>query len=338
MKHNSAKPQHPCGKRPQVGLTLVELLVALVISLVVVIAATSSLVVSRRGFNTVDAASQLRDNARFSTDYIQRLGVQSGFSDATYVTSSDPKGASATVAPSIFGFNNSTSSSTDPLNVATANTNTSAPNFGSDVVIFRYQVVETFPGSGVSDNSMIDCFGNSNLALPADRYDRHANVLHVRVDPSTNEPALYCSTNLRPGPQPVIQGVEKLQVLYGVDGVTPNTATPATLLPTFMPTRFLRADQMAVTPDPDGSLTNNNWRRVRSVRVGMVIRGPLGSTQDSTAQTFYPLGAATGSAGGAAGSAMSSASDAGTAYTPTPDTRLRQVVTFTIHLRNELGF
>ena len=40
---------------------------------------------------------------------------------------------------------------------------------------------------------------------------------------------------------------------------------------------------------------------------------------------------------GAAGSAMSSTNDAGTAFTPAFDGRLRQVVTFTVHLRNDQG-
>ena len=57
----------------QSGLSLVELLVAMAISTVIAIAAVSALIVSRQGFTTVDAASQLRDNARFATDLIQRL-------------------------------------------------------------------------------------------------------------------------------------------------------------------------------------------------------------------------------------------------------------------------
>ena len=46
------------------GLTLIELLVAMVIGLVIVLAAVAALTVARRGFNTVDAASQLRDSGR----------------------------------------------------------------------------------------------------------------------------------------------------------------------------------------------------------------------------------------------------------------------------------
>ena len=50
--------------RLQRGLTLVELLVALANSGFIAIAAVSSLIVTRRGFRTIDGASQMRDEAR----------------------------------------------------------------------------------------------------------------------------------------------------------------------------------------------------------------------------------------------------------------------------------
>ena len=62
--------------RAQAGLTLIELMVAMVISLVIVLAATAALLIARQGFTSVDAASQLRDSARFAQDVLQRLGVQ----------------------------------------------------------------------------------------------------------------------------------------------------------------------------------------------------------------------------------------------------------------------
>jgi type IV pilus assembly protein PilW len=92
---------------------------------------------------------------------------------------------------------------------------------------------------------------------------------------------------------------------------------------------------MVVSGDPVG--TNANWRRVRSLRIGMVLRGPSRSAPDAGPQTFYPLGAAPASAGGADGGAMSSSADPGSVFTPAVDGRFRQVVTFTVHLRNDQG-
>ena len=342
MSHSTKKFQGLNASRPfQRGLTLIELLVALVISSVIAIAAISALVVSRQGFTSVDAASQLRDNARFAMDMLQRFGVQAGFNDfadATTVWPKDPITGKPLDNPlaNVRGFNNSRADATDPVNSATARTVATEPGFGSDVLILQYQVSQTFPGSNVSDRSMIDCFGSAPLVTPIGPGDRRANVIHVGVD-GTGEPGLRCSTDeVRvPRSQPLISGVENFQVLYGVDGVTAGLEATGPL--TSLATNYLRADQLTVPADPDGSKTNSNWRRVRSLKIGMVIRGPIGSAQSAVAQTYYPLGKAIEAPGGAPGSALSSASDAGTAFSPPADTRLRQVVSFTIHLRNEQG-
>ncbi len=318
----------------QQGLTLVELLVAMAISAVIALAAISALIVSRQGFTTVDAASQLRDNGRFATDLIQRLGVQTGFVEIDTAATVRPTNLTTNPVSKVFGFNNAIASSTDPLNSATARTGATSLGYGSDILILRYQTTAAFRGALTSDRSMIDCFGTSQTILPTDRDDFRANILHIDVD-DNGEPALMCSTDTNFARQPIVRGVENFQVLYGVDGVAAGTAVTASA--TFLATNYLRADQMAVSPDPTGALTNANWRRVRSIRVGMVIRGATGSAQESAARTYYPLGTALSASGGTPGSAMSSTNDAGTIFTPAADSRLRQVVTLTIHLRNESG-
>lgn len=322
----------PLLKTRQSGLTMVELLVAMGISTLIAIAAMSALVISRQGFATVDSASQLRDNARFASDLIQRLGVQAGYKDIAYSATNRYAKDAQDPAPDITGFNNSLASSTDPENTATARTAGSV-GYGSDILILRYQPSETFPGSGVSDKSMIDCTGNAADFIPTDRDDRAVSVLHVQVSTVTNEPTLMCSTKSRSSgtwsTQPIISGVENFQVLYGVDSSGADSVADV----------YWRADQMGT---PGSAAANTNWRKVRSIRIGMVIRGAIGSLQDPSTQVFYPLGMGKESNSGTSGFAMSTLDtgtsiDVGTRFTPARDTRIRQVVTFTIHLRNEQG-
>ncbi len=147
----------------QTGLTLVELLVAMVISIVIALAAVSSLTVSRRGLTTVDAAAQLGDNARFASALLLRLGAQTGFRDVEYATTPRATNTAGlagagTVAPNVSGVNNAVPSYTDPYNSYTTRS-TGSVGYGSDILILRYQAAETFPGSGVSDKTMIDCLG-----------------------------------------------------------------------------------------------------------------------------------------------------------------------------------
>lgn len=328
--------QNRLSQRRQTGLTLVELLVALVISAVVVVAAFSALIISRQGFTAIDTASQLRDNARFLTDLIQRIGVQAGYLDYKFAVTPAGNDAStaATPEPDVKGFNNALASATAPGTGFTPRGTSSVD--GSDVLILRYQASETYPGSGVADNAMVNCLGLPSQSLPSDRNERVLNVFHIAVA-SDNEPSLMCTAvNALSGAvdtQPIIRGVETFQVLYGVDGITPNVALPA-VLPTIanIPSRYLRADQMIVVGNTDA--TNKNWSRVRSILVGMVIRGPAGSAPERTALTYYPFGSAPGASTGSKGSSMMSINDAGTEFKPIADNRLRQVVTFVVHLRN----
>ena len=330
------------NRRAVRGLTLIELLVAMAVGLVVVLAAVSALTVARRGFTTVDAASQLRDNGRFAADMIQRIGVQTGYKDVFFAattrqaTTTDP-------APSVLGFNNAKVNLTSPLTTSTVRP-TGEAGTGSDVLIMQYQVsqIRTLTADTGADKSMIDCAGNApatvaNVDDPGARDARMASIFSVGL--SQGEPSLLCtyfdaatSTWLS---TPIVQGVENFQVLYGVDGVTVGAAPAANASTPNVPNAYLRADQMAVSGSATG--TNANWRRVRSLRIGMVLRSAKGAAQDSQAQTFYPFGPAKGSANGTDGSAFAATGDLGTVFQPTPDGRLRQVLTFTIHLRNDQG-
>lgn len=317
------------------GLTLVELLVALAIGLLIVLAAVAALTASRRGATTVDAASQLRDDTRFATDLIQRLAVQAGFEDATFASAAyrtnvkeyalaNPSSSGgqidiASLMPGIYGYDNAIPSPTDPLNTVTARTGGSL-GYGSDVLILQYQTVRVTDTT--TDGSMITCDGSAPAMPPTDRADRAISVLYVDV--SSGEPTLMCikrneATGIFATPTPLLKGVEDFQVLYGVDNVTPNTVPTGNS--DSVPDRYLRASEMTVAGNPAATMTN--WRRVRSLRIGLVLRGPQGSAQEYGSQTWYPLG----------GINFSSAGDPGSAFTAT-DSRLRQVVTFTVQLRN----
>jgi type IV pilus assembly protein PilW len=310
----------------QRGLTLIELLVALVISSVIALAAFSAIVVSRQGFATVDAASQLRDNARFASDVIQRLALQTGYQDVAYAATTRVGSASA-VAPNVFGFTNgipatpASGAASNPFNTFTTKA-ASAAGYGSDVLVLRYQTVETFPGSGVSDRSIIDCLGTAETTIPANRDDRLASALYV--EDSNGEPSLMCATHAASEPpRPLVRGVENFQVLYGVDPDNDSIAD-----------RYMRADQLTIAGND--AATNANWRMVRSIKIGLILRSAVGATQETATRTWYPFGVARASASGASGSAFSNATnDPGTVFNAPADRRLRQQTSFTIHLRNE---
>jgi type IV pilus assembly protein PilW len=342
--------------RRAAGLTLIELMVAMVIGLVIVLASVAALTVARRGFTTVDAASQLRDSGRFASDLLQRVGVQAGYRDVFVSALLENPAAPRNPArePNVSGFNNASLDAANPLAAGVAR-GSGSTGFGSDVMILRYQAPQLYTSlpestpdptkAVVSDQTMIDCAGNSiaTVTVPgtsaAADDARIASIFHVAIN--QGEPTLMCTYSPNGAAPwitvPLVQGVENFQVLYGVDGVTPGAALAPAVAASApdVPHRYLSANQMVV--GAAGSLdTKANWRRVRSIRIGMVLRSDAGATQDRDAQEFFPFGRAKGSGSGAPGSAFANnAGDPGTSFSPTPDGRLRQGVTFTIHLRND---
>ena len=154
------------------GMTLVELLVAMAVGLLVVAVAVAALVASQRGARGVDAASQLRDDARFAASIIQRLGVQTGFEDvqdaanfyrgekAEYRKINRGDVNIEGLLPNVYGYNNAVPSSTDPINNVSVR-RTGSEGYGSDILILQNQTVALDPDldprkSTASDQSMIN--------------------------------------------------------------------------------------------------------------------------------------------------------------------------------------
>lgn len=329
----------------QTGVTLVELLVAMTVGLLVTIVALSTLILSRSGYSAVDSTSQLVDRERFVVDSLSRVISQAGFQDynnkiSTLMTRDISKKLGGDPEPDLFGWNNAFYTQLADLQISSTTnivdgnrpakcgtiTDTSCQN-GSDILAVRFQ------GSGTldaPDGTMLNCMGNAEPGIiTADLDERAANIMYITRDSNTGEPSLYCSYyKLKTGSwvsgQPLIEGVESMQLLFGTDNVVPGTA------PTFVAAdsdtitdRWLRADQLKVAGDP--AATKENWRRVRAVRVGLLLRGPVASAQERVSTIFAPLGAV-----------YSSSADTGSSLTTAADGRLRRVVNFTVHLRNNL--
>ena len=331
--------------RRQRGLTLIELLVALGLGLVVVVIAATALLLGQQGYRAVDTTTQLRDRERFATDLLGRVIIQAGYQDlgaANLALRSTATLLGLDPEPDIYGWNNAVYAKPDDLILSESTkivngnrpgacsvNDTSCKN-GSDVLVIRYQGVSSPTSASDADDTMINCRGEGEAGLSTgDLNDRAASVFHVTRDTS-GEPSLSCSYyEFSPtggkwiASTPLIEGVESFQVLYGTDGVSPNVAPSASAAQDTVAERWLRADELTVAGNAAG--TRENWRRIRAVRIGLVLRGVAGSAQQSTTATLAPLG-----------SMYASTSDTGSSLAVAADGRLRLQSTFTIHLRNDL--
>lgn len=315
------------GLHRQAGLTLVELMVALVIGLVVAAAAVAALLVARNGFTTVDSSAQLRENARFTSDLIHRLAVQAGFEDVA------GRGFSVVAPdegpPAVQGFDDSILAvDTAPTGLDNGSrsggcgsvTDTSCVN-GSDILMVRFWGTSRDGSPTVADDAMINCAG---IGEP-EGTEMSTSVFHI-IRSDAGEPTLAC-TYRDPSSgdwktMALVPGVEAMQVLYGVDNVTPNTAPPVGGTDS-VPDRYLRASQLVVSGDTEATLAN--WRRVRSLRIGLLFRGPAGGAQDraATAATYKVLG-----------DGFTVSADTKSELAVPADGRMRQAMVFNVQLRN----
>lgn len=341
MKNNSwSFPQNR-----QRGLTLIELLVALALGLLITLVALFALSMSSNGFRAVDSTTAMRDKERFAIELISRVVIQAGYEDwgnpdAPLRDNEKIRDPSSDPEPDVFGWNNAVykTPSSRALSAipeitngsrsggCSGITNTSCVN-GSDILVVRYQGISDPADITKADNSIIDCAGAGVPASTTGSLDDRAfSIFHLSVpDSAGSEASLACSsynsTTAKWVSRPLIEGVESFQVLYGTDGVTPGMVPPASSQDT-VAERWLRADELTVAGN--AIATRENWRRVRAIRIGLTMRGPVGSAQENKSDENLPLGAL-----------FKNTNDIGSGLAVPADRRLRQTSTFTIHLRND---
>lgn len=304
-------------------------MVALVLGLLIAMAAVAALIVARQGFSTVDNSTQLRENARFAASVLERIAIQANYNDDLSAVFDEPgvRGYDNAVVGALSGLpGNLTSDSRD--SACGGISDTSCAN-QSGVLVVRFFGATR---SGVADGSMVNCAGIAEprvptIAPPTAEQQRAYSIFHV-VRSAAGEPTLACTYR---DPQtsnfvtvPLVRGVEAFQVLYGVDGVTAGTASGRYVMPgpgvaatasnDQVPETYLTAKELDVA----GAYQMNNWNRVHSLRIGLLIRGEPGSALTTATRTWNVLGD----------------SITGFGLSTPADGRLRQSLVFTVQLRN----
>lgn len=308
----------------QQGLTLVELLVAVALMLMVTAGSVALYSVNAGSSRTVDASQTLDDTARFVFEILGQAIRNAGYPGAvpgevnaasgtlrTVVNLFDECGDNADEAPCpILGFDNKKFdklSKTDGLEVKGSGVN------ASDVLAVRFNGGSNSFSEGVagnSDGSMVDCYGNS-VVLASEDSQLGWSVFDIRN--YKDEPELYCRTLNKEGKrlsQPLARGVESFQAVYGLDCRDASKGCVQDGVP----------ERWVIAAD----LKKEDWRYVRAVRIGIIVRGSPGSSQVRDKDYLYPLGEefSTGQSG------------AGFKFTVPQDSRLRRVYTTTFMLRN----
>jgi len=311
-------------RRPQQrGVTLIELMIAMAIGLVIVLAASTAFLAGKKLFNTDADVQAVQDTVRFARHVVRGLIRQAGYSDYAPDHRSDGAGVVASSAMPSAGSGSFLdldvvgASNTKPgKNDNSIGLNGSDESLGNDSLLVRFFGRTNAKGSG-PDDAMVDCFGvpqagpvDANAPTPEDR----AWSFFFVALATDGEPELYCKYRASTGrfeSQPLARGVEKFKVAYGYDANGDS-----------VPETWLDAGEIAAMAR-SGESANAQWRKVMAVRVGLVVRSgrpnaDLRQVGDRADYRLYPLGR----------------EFAATYFDPPDDGRFRSVSTFTVMLRN----
>ena len=323
-------------RHAQSGMSLVELMVAMVLGLLLTLAATAVYLGSRTNYSTIDDTTALDEKGRFALDTIVRIVRQSAWTNYAGNSAPATNPASGPIAqapggimpttvalsPTISGVDNCASPGQDASLNLSCLPGTTNPVNKSDVLQVRFFGSGTPSDRTVADNSMIDCSGNG-VAEPQAWEDADLARGFARFfvapdpkDPSGN-PQLMCGYRARDASNkeisntaitsvPIISGVEVFQVLYGVD--TNND---------YIPDRYL--------PATDVLALATKWQTVVSLKIALVLAGDTMTGPAPDVPTFQLFGTLYGG--------DSTVNDA--TYKPTTQLqRLRRQYSVTVQLRN----
>ncbi|MGI8739795.1 MAG: PilW family protein [Gammaproteobacteria bacterium] len=224
------------ARRDQHGFTLVEMMIGMVLGLLLLAGVINIFLNGRQSYQMQEGFSRLQENGRFAMDVLAVNLRHAGFKPNALGVDDFAFPASATaIAPTVATF------ATASQVVAGTDSNANTADLirdGTDTLSFRFQGT----GAGVP-SPLTDCLAATPAAGAVG-----INTLYVR----TPENQLHCRDGAGQD-QPMLDGVEGMQVLYGVDtdGDPDRTAN-----------RYGTAATLT---------TNGDWARVVSVRVALLL-------------------------------------------------------------------
>lgn len=222
----------------QYGLSMVELLVAMALGLLLTVGALQMMLASQQLYDTTDSQSRIQENGRFALDFLSRE-----ISKANYQTEEE--------IPANQTF------LTDPADCDACNKDPTGLAGDQIAAVFKPRIAKPTLPAGFDPEDLRDCTGSNNNV---GENDIIANVFYVDTD-DDGISVLYChGFNATKGDwiiddgQPLVDGVESLQILYRVE-------TGAGVF------SYVALDKVA------------DWAAVSAVRVAVLVNNgqPIGS-------------------------------------------------------------
>ena len=349
--------------RGMAGVSLIELMIAMVIGLILMLGVTQVFIASRAASQLSEGVARTQENARFALDFLERdlrmAGHMGCVNDQAHVIKGDNSlkinltgitsgdGSPLDFSVPIQGYDAAGTDPGDELTIggtwsgaadlpASITSLSPSPIGGSDILVLRYLAPEGSPvltitadpdGSiatiasdaaarllagtaatpslfAVADCSRVDVFSGSlvNSTLTAEDTDltgyaannavtmvyRAEAVVYYVARNTANEPSLFRARAQSNGTyangEELVEGVESLQFLYGLDA-------EANISSTAPPTGNINVQRTAagVSTGTDAAAVGQ-WRRVGMVQVGLLMRSPMPASAEQASEDQVQLG------------------------------------------------
>ena len=248
----------------QRGLTLVELLIAMVVSLVLVAGVATVYISSQRTYHARDQLSGMDETARVALDTLTKNLEHAGYATPAKLPIGDYfyyKGASTPVAYACGDGKNNIRSVSGLTSKATQD----AFNSNGDSIAIRF-IGDSALNTDCANASLTEGCQIDNASTTAASFVY--NEFYVATDSSGIPNNLYCMASNDPNPKPITRGIENIQFLYGLDSDRDGAVNT-----------YLKAS----------SLTASDWAHVISIQVAILVRSQETVYDVDTAKSYTLL-------------------------------------------------
>jgi type IV pilus assembly protein PilW len=255
MSHHK-HPQH----QKQCGLSVVELLVAVVIGMLLLTGVLQVFLASKQTYSSNEAASRLQENGRFALEFIAQSARHAGYVEPANTTASKP---APIAAPSAAACNTPQVCSSDGAGNA------------SDAIGFIFQprllegnVRRDCLGSVVGDANNTDLIINQFVLIPAVNAAAHS-ALGCRSWNINDNNWVTGAT-----PAPLIDGIDALQIQYGLSANSSDLNSVS---------QYVSADRVTAL---------NKWNDVVAIRIAVLANSVERTSPPTPARSYVLLDAA----------------------------------------------
>jgi type IV pilus assembly protein PilW len=237
------------------GFSLIEMMIAILISTIIIGVALSQLLASRTLFARQEDNSRIEENARYALDFLGKNARMAAFSNkASGITEDPPK-------DQLFSFNcgsvtvDGSSASFNPCTGNGTGTN-------SD-----YFAIWTNPPASKEETCSGLAVANSVTTIANLFYisDSQLRCRSYTINNTTN-----AATYINNSDAAIIDGIDNMQILYGITDQSYGSNTP---------TRYVSAATIEALAN--NSLLKNKWASVVSMRISLLVGTGLNDRGDN---------------------------------------------------------